>query len=1171
MKQLKRYLTVGALSAIVMSPVMAEDIEVYVGNESFRQGKNAKVLIIFDNSGSMLTQETVKKPFDPSKTYAGSNGFSSDAIYISRSSDRNNGAVPKVHNEDARFHKALLGCETAWEKLRTVGFYTGYLREYQVKGSFGSWEQLPLTMGINTTNPIDCYDDIVKENRNNGVYGPASGRLTIPDDRYPINGTGNAKTDLINTAYTKNKTLALSQSSAFQGGEPVTLYTANYINYFNATDAAIGTTKKTRLDIAKETINTLLTATPGVDFGLQIFNLNWSKDGERDGGRIISGIKTMTDTARSNLLSTLSNISANTNTPLCESLMEAKRYYGGEAVTYGIADRDESRLNYVADRPKRDLSIETGNRYITPYDTCSDVIYTILITDGTPTVDNHADAAIRGLSSTAPFVVNSNTNTVSYLPVLAEWMFKNDINPDLPGTQNARLYTIGFGQDAVNNAGQLLTKAAELGGGKYFAASNPVALAAALQGTLSDILKISTTFTAPSVATNNFDRTRSLDNVYYAMFLPDAGTRWSGNLKKLKFVGDKLVDKNGVAALDGSGSIADTAVTFWADSNVADGNKVAEGGAAAQLRKQEQRKFLVNIGTELKSLARASFSSQVLESLLGADVQEQDKYIQWARGIDIDDDNNNNNRTETRQDVMGDPLHSTPLVLTYSAQDTRIIVGTNHGFLHMFKDSGDTVEESWAFMPQELVKNIPELRRNQNGNPKIYGVDGVPISHFQDGNGDGVVNGSDKVWMFFGLRRGGNSYYGMDLSSPDNPKLMWRIDNNTPGFAELAQSWSTPVVTYIKANGIDKPVLVFGAGFSSNKDSRGLVSEDNEGRGVFIVDAQSGALIKAIGSESGVKHSVAADVALLDSDADGFTDRLYFSDTGGNIWRTDMVGSNVGEWTTFKFANVSGTTASESRRFFNKPTIARVEMREVKDVITTVDGDTTTYVTKVNVPYDAIVIGSGSRPHPLYNGTNDMFFMLKDMNVVTQAFTVDNAPQPITVSDLYQITDVNPRETKEQLEELQRDIAARKGWFYPLSASEKSLSSAVVLSGVAFFTSYIPTVERDEERCSLSAGEGKIYAFNLYGILIKTFTTETIPPTPKPIVRCMENCDEPDSTDDVIILIPSPTDIPCDGENCPPPHCEGEDCPPPCEGDECPPKKGGANKLIRSYILIEEN
>jgi len=1161
MKNFSISLFAAALTMGLITPANSEDIEVYVGSQSYRQGSNAKVMIIFDNSGSMRTIEEVKKSYNPAQSYdtKGYEEFSDAAIYFNRGDnvDDGSGLVPTSHSNSRRFNKDILGCETAWEKLRTVGYYTGYLREYQIKGSTGSWEPLPAEMGLSTNNPVDCFDDIVNKKPKNGTY--SSQYIQIPNDRYPINGTGNAKNDLENVAYTKDWELANSQSSALQGGQPITLYMANYINYYHATESDIGTESKTRLEVAKETINELLTATPGVDFGLMLFNMNFPNEGDRDGGRIVNGIKKMTDASRAALLATLQNVDAETNTPLCESLMEVKRYYAGNNVDYGKKDKDYGN-SYDGNTPPRDTSIESGVKYITPYDKCSDVIYTILITDGEPTVDNHADGVIAALNSgVQPF--NMGNNRKNYLPVLSHWMLNNDVNPDLPGKQIAKLYTIGFGEQAVDNAGQLLNAAAVNGGGKYFAARSAAALAGALQASLLEILKVNSSFTSPSVASNSFDRTRSLDSLYYAMFLPEAGTRWSGNLKKLKIKGDSIVDQTGQSALDQQGSIAESATTFWNNSGTPDGNRVAEGGALSQLQKQASRRFLVNIDSSIKELKTDNFANGILANLLGIDNAELAEDIAWARGIDVDDDDRDGSKTDLRRDLMGDPLHSKPLVLSYGENDVRILLGTNHGFMHMFKDSGTTVAESWAFMPQELMKNIPALRRNQNGDPKVYGVDGTPVAYFRDLDNDGVIAAGDKVWLFFGLRRGGTSYYALDITNPDDPKLMWHIDSNTPGFGELAQSWSKPVITFLKNNG-DKPVVAFGAGFSTNKDSLGVVTEDSDGRGVFLVDAASGQLIKAFGANDGVKHSVAAAVSLLDSDYDAFADRLYFSDTGGNVWRADLVGTDTGKWTLHKFAELADGTALGDRRFFYEPAVAPVYMRQVVDTTTEVNGQQTTVTTQANVPFDAVVLGSGSRPHPLYDGSNDMLFMLRDMNTVSRLFTVDDTPSPILLSDLLQITDTSKPETLEQKMERAKDTSATKGWYYQLASSEKSLSPAVVLSGIAFFTSYIPTVTVDENTCSLSGGLAKLYAFDMnWGYFIGP--PETIGDVPQDMFQ-------------TVLRDPLPKD----------PECEGDDCQPPCEGDECGTSpsellrvtKDGLKKIsdddrgtTRIYQVLDEN
>ena len=181
-------------------------------------------------------------------------------------------------------------------------------------------------------------------------------------------------------------------------------------------------------------------------------------------------------------------------------------------------------------------------------------MYVIIITDGEPTRDLAADTYIKALPDIgAPFDVNGKDN---YLAALAGWMHTHDLHSTLSGDQSATIFTIGFGQTAIDDAGELLREAADLGGGQYYPAKDPSALLASLQAALTNILEVNTSFTAPSVASNNFDRTETLDSVYYAMFVPDHGARWQGNLKKLKVTNGKQVDRTGAEAIDDSGNIS---------------------------------------------------------------------------------------------------------------------------------------------------------------------------------------------------------------------------------------------------------------------------------------------------------------------------------------------------------------------------------------------------------------------------------------------------------------------------------------------------------------------------------------------------------------------------------------------------------------------------------------
>ena len=123
----------------------------------------------------------------------------------------------------------------------------------------------------------------------------------------------------------------------------------------------------------------------------------------------------------------------------------------------------------------------------------------------------------------------------------------------------------------------------------------------------------------------------------------------------------------------------------------------------------------------------------------------------------------------------------------------------------------------------------------------MYGVDGPITVYFDDKNEDGIVNNDDRVWAFFGLRRGGSSYYGLDITNPNSPSLMWGgpLKSGDGKFLELAQTWSKPQITFINLKGYeDRPLLVFGAGYDTNKDNS--ISTDSKGRGLYIVDAETG-------------------------------------------------------------------------------------------------------------------------------------------------------------------------------------------------------------------------------------------------------------------------------------------------------------------------------------------
>ncbi len=143
-----------------------------------------------------------------------------------------------------------------------------------------------------------------------------------------------------------------------------------------------------------------------------------------------------------------------------------------------------------------------------------------------------------------------------------------------------------------------------------------------------------------------------------------------------------------------------------------------------------------------------------------------EQLIDWARGVDVKDEDND--PLTTVRYVMGDTLHSEPAAVVYGdssgGQDVVVFNGTNDGFLHAI--NADTGVELWSFIPHELLANLTDLYFNKNVDYKTYGIDGniVPVVH--DENGDGIITaGTDFVYIVFGMRRGGDRYFMLDVTN----------------------------------------------------------------------------------------------------------------------------------------------------------------------------------------------------------------------------------------------------------------------------------------------------------------------------------------------------------------------------------------------------------------------
>ena len=464
------------------------------------------------------------------------------------------------------------------------------------------------------------------------------------------------------------------------------------------------------------------------------------------------------------------------------------------------------------------------------------------------------------------------------------------------------------------------------------------------------------------------------------------------------------------------------------------------------------------------------------------ELQEKTDMLAWARGQDVKDADEDGDTTESRY-YMGDPLHTSPVTVTYGgsadAPESLIFLGTNQGFLHAIDTSDGT--EAFAFMPEALIENLEDLYSDDYSDSKVDGLDGGLTTWIDDQNSDGVISSDagDHAYLYAGMRRGGASYYALNVSDKDAPQYMWQIDGGSAGFEELGETWSDMVPTTIKYNGAMKKVLIFGGGYDNSQDEKDTRSPDSVGRALYIVDATTGALLWSGGAGDhnetkifqDMTYSLPATPATLDIDGDGAVDHIYIGDMGGRIWRFDFND-------TLSKVDISGgiiadlasdNVYADTRRFYHTPDIS----------LSLVDGKLMTN----------IAIGSGYQAHPLNTIVDDRFYLIR---LAPESYISGNYGIPerlpdgstgayhvITEDDLYDATDnLIADGTTEEVGIARQKLSNSAGWMIKMEINgEKILGSSVTFDETVMFTSYRPSDITDV--CAPAIGSGAFWLVNL--------------------------------------------------------------------------------------------
>ncbi len=1015
---------VGAMLALVSGmPAVADDTELLLVTPGTNSSPfNANIMLVIDSSGSMTTMEKANKPYDSSVTYPGS--CDPTRMYWSRT-----GAVPAcTAGNDRWVNMTSFGCKKAERQIDGIGLYQGILVQYRDDGS-GSMRWNTLEQGAHT-DTVECQAD--------------SGFDGLSPDHYAQAGTN------LNP-YTSDASKELAWGS-FPASQNYTVFTGNYLNW----RANPVTVDISRIDMVKVATKIALDSINSSNIGIMRFN-------ETQGGAVIQGMIDL-DSNRTAIESVINGIVADGWTPLSETLYENALYWLGLQAHFGNLISDN------ATDPGALLS--TGPEvYKAPVSPACTKNYNVVLSDGLPTEDADGPTlapTLPGFASKLGRTTCTGTAMGDCLDDIAEYLSIPDLSVSQQGDQFVTTHTIGFTQNIP-----ILQDAAAASGGDYYLADDIEGLTLALLKIFEEANTQELAFTSPAVAVNTFNRTRNLNDLFMSVFNAENSYRWPGNLKKYHLENSVITDLNGNPAVNPlTGFFYDTAKSFWT-VGAADGKEVELGGAANQLPAPASRKLYTNNGnldlTAASNAISAGNASAFVPSdfgLTGATTEPTiAQTIDWLRGSDVFDEDADTSTTQ--RFAMGDPLHSQPAALVYGGtpgnEEVVVYSATNDGYLHAIDAA--TGQELWSFIPKDLLPRTAALMFNPNASYKSYGIDGDVVPVFLDRDNNGQIDGTDFAYIIFGLRRGGNEYYAIDVTDKNSPQLMW--NKTYPG---NGQSWSRPTVTRVQLNdpglNSDKAVVVIGAGYDPVHDTQAFPTvADNSGAGILMLDLESGTELWRASRDPGadltlsnMTRSIPTQIRVVDLDGDSFADRMYAADVGGQIWRMDIFPNQVasslvtgGVIARIGAEGIAAPSLADTRRVYNAP-----------DVAIFVDNAQRRRFIAVNV-------GTGYRAHPLDTSAADAFYSFRDPDVFTRLSQQDYDNYLVATSgDFVEVSGST-----------QAAVGANdRGWKFTLPADQMILASSVVFNDEIFFVAFSPDTMAAQD-CTVRVGRNFLYRVSI--------------------------------------------------------------------------------------------
>lgn len=419
-----------------------------------------------------------------------------------------------------------------------------------------------------------------------------------------------------------------------------------------------------------------------------------------------------------------------------------------------------------------------------------------------------------------------------------------------------------------------LWHAAVNGHGKYFSARNPVSARLGLTEALTAIRADRGSASAAGVSSQE---PVAGDN--YAFRASYKTVEWSGDV--LAYTIDLDTGARSATAFWSAQANLDTLPSFTS-RNIYVAPVSASSGADLRLFT-----YSALTAAEKAYFSPTSLAQYPALSVTNPNDITAEKLVEYLRGDrSIEQDGGAHAQVwRKRAHLLGDIVDSQPYYLkapVYSYTDdgyaafktatasrrSIIYVGANDGMLHAF--DALTGEERWAFIPQQAMSGIATLADiNYQHRNFVNGQINVGDVKFSDGTWHSV--------LVAGMGTGGESYFALDVTDPDNPRYLWEFAD-----ARLGKAISLAPVSKLP-NG--EWAVFFSSGYNNTADGAGYL---------FALDPQTGALksgfpMSTLSGNAASPSNLGKIAVWVDNIAFNNTAKfVYAGDTNGDVWRFDL-------------------------------------------------------------------------------------------------------------------------------------------------------------------------------------------------------------------------------------------------------------------------------------------